>query len=580
MPSNDLYFWNIDFYGTDSWKVSSRLTINYGLRFEHLAPWSDRHGRGVPVFDPTTLDQTSSASLPLPGFKWHAIDPSVPMSGVSSRAFFYEPRVGFSYDLTGKGKTVLRGGYGQYRYHDSFDDVTNAVSETIGQQTSSITGNGGVTLAGIAKENLAVSTGLTAENTTDTTVYGLMPKDNQLARTQTYSVAIDQILPYKTQIEVSYIGNNSNHLLNDGGSNTANLDNVNALPYGALFAPDATGAIPTPYAVTQLSTSSIDTHRRYGTNPYDASTGTYGSSPYGSLNNYASIEIPQHTAYSNYNAIQAALSRQSGPLRYGVNYTFSKSLGILGAVGGGNPVNSTDLGANYGITPYDRSQIFNANYSYTVGTPVKSKLIGAFANGWEISGVTQIQSGQDLQVATGNPDFSPIVQLTSSSYTGTTSGTPTTVGSNGLTGTPDITLQPTLTCNPKSGLGSHQYINGSCFALGAQQTTGPIVNGPAFYPYMHGPMFFQSDLNASKSIHITERQALKLRISAFNFLNHPTYSFNSARPNEYSNITFQGTDPGTSTPQIGTVTPSGNVFGTSTLKQGRRVLEVSLKYSF
>lgn len=574
LPNINLYFWNVDGFATDSWKINRRLTVNFGVRFEHLSPWNDKHGVGVATFDPTTLNQTASATRPLPGFRWHAIDPSVPTTGINAKPVFVEPRAGFAWDVRGNGHMVVRGGYGQYRYHDSWNDASNALSSSTGLRSTSLYGNGGVTLAGISKQNLAQNSG-----GLNTTAYGLRPGDNEAALTTTYSLAMDAVLPYKTQLEVSYVGNNSNYLLNTGSNQTVNLSNVNALPYGALFAPVG-GVRPTPYAVGQLDAGTLNSHRPYGTNPYSPATGTYVTSPYGSVNNYGTIGVPTHNAFSNYNGIQLALSRQSGPLRYGVNYTFSKALSILGAVGAGNPVDATNLYSNYGIAPFDRTQIFNANYSYEVGTPVHNKLVGGFANGWEVSGITQLQSGQDLQVSTGPPNFSPTVRLSDAQYTGGLTAT-TNPSNTSLLGTPDITLMPTLRCNPKSGVGNGQYINGTCFSLGAQTSSGPIVNGPSFYPYLHGPMYFQSDLSAQKAFHITDSRQLQFRLSAFNFLNHPLRSFNYARSNEYSGLLLSGVTPGSAIadPTSGSSAP-GSQFGTATLKQGRRVLEVSAKFVF
>ncbi|NYF79904.1 TonB-dependent receptor [Granulicella arctica] len=570
LPNNNLFFWNIDGYATDSWKIRNNFTLNYGLRIEHLGTWNDKHGVGIAIFDPTTLNLAENdTTRPLPGFRWHATDPSVPVSGVASRPAFFEPRIGFSWDVTSKGQTVVRGGYGQYRYHDSYNDVTNAASSAAGLRSSSISGSGGVTLLGISKQNLSLSTG--ALNTA--TTYGLTPGDDEAALTTTYSLAVDQILPYKTQLEIIYIGNNSNYLLNDGSSNTVNLDNVNALPIGALFAPAAgTSVKETPYNAANLATALINARRPYGSTPYNASTGTLGTSPYGSITNYGAIDITKHNTTANYNSIQVAIARQSGNLRYGANYTFGKALGILGSVGNGNAIDPTNLQSNYGVATFDRSQIFNVNYSYMIGNPIKSRFLGALTNGWEVSGITQLQSGVNLQIANGQPNFNPSIQLTGAAYTDGKS-TFASVGSIGLLGTPDVTLMPTLTCNPRSKTGGRQFINGSCFALPAQGT-----NGPNFYPYMHGPAYFNSDLSAQKGFHLGSTRELQFRAAAFNFINHPLVTFNSIRSAEYNNLSFTGTTP--STAVVDPNATSGQTFGYASLTSGRRIMELSAKFVF
>lgn len=572
-PSMDLYFWNIGGYVTDSWKIRKNLALNFGVRFEHLGTWNDRHGTGIAIFDPSTLNQTASDKLPLPGFNWHAIDSSVPTSGVSSKPAFVEPRLGFSWDVTGKGKTVVRGGYGQYRYHDSWNDVSMAAQSSAGVRSSYIQGAGGLSLAAISKQNLAMTGG-----SLSVAAYGLDPKDNDFAVTQTYTLAFDHALPYKTQLEIAYVGNDTTHLFDTGSQTGASLSNVNVLPYGALFAP-VNGVIPTPNEVGAMSSDAINSYRKYGKTPYDPKTGQITTSPYRSVNNYGTISVPEHSAYSNYNGIQFVLQRQSGPFRYSANYTFGKALGILGAVGGGNPIDATNLDANYGVTPFDRTHVFNANYSYTLGRIVKPHLAGELINGWEISGITGVQSGQNLQVATGTPNFGAQVELTGVQYTGgvQSSVTPT----NGmLLGSTDMTVMPTLKCDPRSNLQHNQFINGNCFAIGAQTAKGPIVNGPDFYPYMHGPTYFNSDLTLQKAIHFAESKQLQIRMAAFNFLNHPLSSFNSARPNEY-NLTLSGSEPGTAVPQPLAASPaSGSEFGMVSLRQGRRVMEVSAKFVF
>ncbi|MEJ2007529.1 MAG: carboxypeptidase-like regulatory domain-containing protein, partial [Acidobacteriota bacterium] len=95
------------FYGQDSWKVSSHLTLNYGLDVEHLGPWVDTTGYGFAAWYPKLWTNTAPSLNNFPGFEWHKIDSSVPLSGSGSRTFFYEPTVGFAWDMFGNGRTVL-----------------------------------------------------------------------------------------------------------------------------------------------------------------------------------------------------------------------------------------------------------------------------------------------------------------------------------------------------------------------------------------------------------------------------------------------------------------------------------------
>ena len=80
----------------------------------------------------------------LTGFEWNKIDSSIPLSGTPGRAFFYEPRFGMAYDIFGTGKTVLRGGWGQYRYHDEQNVQAPALQLAAGAYTYTVTPPSGV----------------------------------------------------------------------------------------------------------------------------------------------------------------------------------------------------------------------------------------------------------------------------------------------------------------------------------------------------------------------------------------------------------------------------------------------------
>jgi hypothetical protein len=146
------------------------------------------------------------------------------------------------------------------------------------------------------------------------------------------------------------------------------------------------------------------------------------------------------------------------------------------------------------------------------------------------------------------------------------------VSNTTILGTPDVNLQPVLKCNPTSGLGSHQFLNPNCFGLPATGTNGIYIE-----PYAHGPAFFNSDLALEKGFGLGSDRNLRLRIAGFNFLNHPLNSFGTGYA---SQTTLQLSDTSaTGSPTTATYNPTEN-FGSAPQKLGRRLMEVSAKYTF
>lgn len=198
--------------------------------------------------------------------------------------------------------------------------------------------------------------------------------------------------------------------------------------------------------------------------------------------------------------MQAVLQRQSGNLNYGVNYTWSKALGILGSAANFNwtaAIDPFNTRSNYGPMNFDHSHIFNATYSYSFGRNIKSGPLGLLLNNWVLSGITGIQSGANMQTGiSANPNFYLAGFITAPGQPGLA------INNQVFLGTPDVNLQPVLKCNPTSGLGSHQFINGACFGL-------PQIgqNGQYILPYAHGPAFFNTDLSAEKGFSLGRQES-------------------------------------------------------------------------
>src|SRR5437588_2634307 len=111
------------------------------------------------------------------------------------------------------------------------------------------------------------------------------------------------------------------------------------------------------------------------------------------------LKIIDHKMYSNYNSLQVTWNKQSGPLTFLTNYTFSKALGIRGE-GGAASGDPTVLANNYGTLPNNRTHIFNVAYVYEFPKVANANgFVKQLANGWQISGIGQYQTGADLQAS-------------------------------------------------------------------------------------------------------------------------------------------------------------------------------------
>jgi hypothetical protein len=543
------------FYATDHFRLNKRITLDYGLRFEHFgSPFADNK-YGAAVFDPSKYGAQVSANVQNPGVSWHSINSGTPISGATESFLVYSPRFGASIDVFGDTRTVVRGGWGMYRYAVNMqDDHLGAANTALGSVGWNAPGAAATwedidqfKNTGSASNpscTAALTGGIDAGKTNDcapAVVFGvatnmansgitvLDAKDKDQPYTITYSLNIDQEFTKKLMAEFSYVGNHS--ALGQSGVN------MNAVPIGAMTAATVTTTC------ANLDTGIADPTNQINTRLNDSAC-QQRFRPYAY---YQGINADESAQIGQYDSLQTKLTHSSTWSTISLNYAWSKNLG--------NPTVSgafKDWGQReyWTILNISRKHVFNASYVFS--TPqmhLGNRLLNGAVNGYQLSGITQLQSGAQLSAA--------------SNYYYNLQNGPNGVYS---VGSPDVTVAPIVTCDPSAGLKKNQFVNSNCFAYPQQG----IGIGNTRMPGLHGPMYWNSDLAAQKSFAITERQKLEFRLTAKNFLNHDLLSFYSNDPN--LTLNFDNTASHTLT--------NASTFGYATAHYGHRVLELSAKYNF
>jgi hypothetical protein len=500
---------NFEFYVQDNWKTTRRLTLDYGVRFYLLTPHWDQTLQAS-TFLPDKFNAASAARLyypvcigssPCSGASLRGMDPAlvgtapptlantvesrfigrlVPGSdrfngafqagqGVndtmqSGNAFRVSPRIGVVYDLTGEGKTILRGGFGIF--HDRpwgnmvFNQITNAPGMLQPQ------------LQWGRLQDLSGSKGDPDPTLTMyPTAYDFTPP-----KVYAWNVGVQHKLPHALVFDVAYVGSSSKNLLA--------YEFINAVPYGAKFLPENQDPTRAPSA-TPGATALPDDFLR----PYQG---------------YNDIGMVGYKGYSNYHSLQTSLNRRfDNGLMFSVFYVWSKALGINDADGFSIRPNATEdelRRADYSYVIYDRPHTFVVNFVYQTPRVAKGAL-GLLANDWQLSGVYRWMSGTPYAIDFFIPG----------------------IGAANLTGS-DVyqNARVVVTCDPGKGWSDDPYkqINTSCFAPPQPGSDG---TESARY-FVHGPPVNNLDLSLSKAFTVKDRVRLEVRLDAFNALNHTQFS--------------------------------------------------------
>lgn len=527
-----------DFYALDNWKIGRHFNLNYGTRINHLGWWYNKQG-DIAIFDPSKYDPTAGIGA-YTGIETHAIDPSVSSSGYKPVGWQLAPSVGFAWDVFGKGKTVMRGGFGTNFFRDEgISAGFKLVQDPPLQVFNYYSPSGGLYLnqlstlsqgAALPWPNVAVAT------------------DDKMPRTYSYNFTVQQQIPGSTLISLAYVGNRSKYMVG--------WPDINPVPQGAETGVQWPGTWEEQYC-------SVPNCRQY--------------------QNIAGIYPAAHLLKSNYNSFQLTASRAKGRFNYWVAYTFSKVLG-------NNSADSFDLSRTYGPMPWDRTQALKISYNVYLPSVSKNHLgnnavLNGVLDGWQLSGITEFDSGAPLFTYPSSFQSNGTgynIAMTGDVYDPDPnvnclySGQCPLGGQNGgryIVGTPDETPVPLVVCDPTAHLAAHQLFNPACFQ---SPTVGN--NGTYRIPYIHGPMFMNNDLTVFKNFKMGESRNLQFRAQAFNFLNHPLYGVTNFNP--FSGIGANDPAMNLSYNNVGSLPTDVSTAGIMTNKFGHRIMQLELKFYF
>ena len=513
-PSKDtiphLNYVNFEVYVQDDWKVSPRLTINAGVRWSYFPSPTDSNNTlnnfdpllfnpaNAAVIDPFSGNMTGvtagggaiSASTYANGLIFpagaactaaQAIATQVSCSPFGSRVNpnsnnNWGPRLGLAYDPFGNGKMAVRAGFGIF-YDRTLNGIweQNAFTDPPLVQTVTVNNNGGSTLnlfdnplgGSLAGPPLGPN-GLIATGTPTFKVPSYMD----------YNVSIQREIMPSTVLEIGYVGTKGTHLLGD-----VEFDQ--------------------PTLAARLASPGDDVN---AIRPYAG---------YGAITD----RIPIFT--SNYNSLQASLNRHfSRDLTVQIGYTWSRLLTTSPEDRSLATYNTYDLKQSYGPSTLNTPQMFIASYVYDLPFyKSQNGFVGKALGGWEISGITTIQTGQSLSITQGSDPFAAVSVSTSvggCTISSTVSSCPLYPGGLGMTrsgSTVQIRADQILS-NASGPKTAAQFFNTAAFA----DAVGHF--GTSRVGAIYGPGLQVWDMSLIKNTRIAERLNMQLRLETFNTFNH------------------------------------------------------------
>jgi|KBSSwiStaDraftv2_1062776.scaffolds.fasta_scaffold27823_2 hypothetical protein len=599
-PFTNLRLTQVQWYAADQWKMSKRFTVNYGIRFGYHSPFEQIDGQGsnfvpslfnpaqaVKLYEPAcavpftgtcpqaqrrALNPVTGQLIPLVGPNANLIGAIVPNSGNpnnglalgsdpntapgfrTTRAIDFEPRLGFAWDLTGNGDTVLRAHAGMYHAPRVGGGTTGG--NLVNNQPANRTFN-------IDFGNINDLVNLTGTAITTPSTINAVESDSHTPSIYNFSLGIQREIGFKTVLELSYVGSFARHL--------GQRININDIPDGAKLGQNNISNV----TGSRLPDAFLRPYRGYG-----------------------DIQMVTWAGTSNYNSLQVQANRRyTRGFQAGLAYTYSKSFDYANDdssdVFFGRPFKDF----NYAPSDFDQTHIFTINYIYDV--PALSRKFGnngfvsAIFDNWQISGTTSYASGKPKNVTVTYSSTAATISLSQPCPAGSTE-TGTNIGTGQKTCTPisdwtggGINARMFVTCDPMRGdlgvdsTGTPRSFNIGCFAK--PTALGQIGNQPRNNVRM--PSIFNNDLAFFKNIKLGEKRSFQLRWEIYNIFNHTNFRDIDAA----ATWGLVVNNPSSANPKAAcslsnvctaTIQQTNARFGAVTAARTPRVMQASLRFNF
>ena len=483
----------INLYGQDTYKITSRLTLNLGLRYELPLPATENKNR-VNLFVPGAQSKVipgAPENLLYPG------DPGVPAGLIQTQKTAFAPRVGFAWDPRGDAKTVVSAAYGIF-YEPYYTGQGGPLQDPVSAPPYLKTLQLGFPIHSFA--NPFYSPDPFGVPFPQPMTLLVVSRNLHLPYAQDWNFNIQRSFGADWLLQVGYVGTTGVRLPRFIEGNPAAY--VPGL--GDTTSQGCSTANPCPTS----NDNNVNQRRLYS----GCTLANPNNCVYGSVGEIASI------SNSSYNSLEASLRKRfSHGLSFLASYTWSHSIddvssfNITGSasqpIAGENDLaqNPFDLAAERGRSMFDARHRFVLSYQWSLPFfEHSSAWYGKVLGNWQLNGIMTAMSGTPFTVFDSN-DVSLQGQAPEIS----------SFSSN----------RPNVTGNPNSGpRTAAEWFNTSAFQRLAPDPTGQMeVFGNEGRNAVQGPGYVNWDFSAFKSIRMTESKELQFRGEVFNVLNHTNF---------------------------------------------------------